>query len=85
MSDERKLPWAGYQGRRQTTEQILRARVWKLRPALQQAIRTLRDVHKQYEGFHEAGHIWMVIEAGEQALAETAGSTTIPGDLPARP
>lgn len=59
-----------------TTEQILRMRVWTLRPALQQAVRTLRDVAKQYEGSHEAGHIAMVIATCEKALAETTGPTT---------
>jgi hypothetical protein len=58
-----------------TTEDALRERVWKLRPALKDAISALRDVYPSYEQHHEGAEIWRVIEIGERALSETAGST----------
>lgn len=60
------------------TEDILRRRVWTLRPALELAVKRLRDVYPAYEQHHEGGEIWRVIEMGEQALAETSGPTPRP-------
>jgi len=58
------------------TEDILRERVWKLRPALELAVKRLREVYPAYRDYHDGGEIMRVIEQGERALAETAGPTT---------
>jgi hypothetical protein len=57
-------------------EGVLRRRVWTLRPALQLAIKRLREVYPHYEDAHDGGEIMRVIEIGDKALADTAGSTT---------
>lgn len=59
----------------EATEKVLRSRVWALRPALTQAVKTLREVYPNFEQHHEGGDIWAVIEAGERALVDTAGPT----------
>lgn len=57
-------------------EEILRNRVRTLRPALALAVKYLRDIYPSYADTHEGGEIWRVVEVGEQALKDTAGSTT---------
>jgi hypothetical protein len=56
-------------------EEVLRERIYKLRPALALAVKWLREIYPSYEDHHEGGEIWRVIEISEKALAETAGST----------
>ena len=38
-----------------TTEDILRIRVWSLRPALELAVKRLREVYPSYRDYHEGG------------------------------
>lgn len=57
-------------------EDVLRRRVQALRPALQLALRRLRDVYPVFEQHHEGGEIQRAILLAEAALTVTAGPTT---------
>lgn len=57
------------------TEAILRGRVQLLRPALELAVKRLREIYPAYEQHHEGAEIWRVIEIGDEALSKTAGPT----------
>ena len=50
-----------------------RRRVWTLRPALDLAVKRLREIEPSYRDYHEGGEIWRVIEIGARAMDETSG------------
>lgn len=56
-----------------------RRRVWTLRPALDLAVKRLREIEPSYRDYHEGGEIWRVIEIGARAMDETSGPL---GDAP---